>query len=101
MNQAVSDIQQLKGSGAVGSSSANMTLAQIAESSAKRAGFRLTRFQPKDDTEAQVWLDKIAFSDLLSFLNQLEQVHNTSIETLAVNSAGEPGLVNARLKFKK
>ena len=101
MTQAVAEIQQLKGSGAISSGSANRTLSQIAESSAKRANFRMTRFQPKGDSEAQVWLDKIPFNSLLAFINHLEMTFSVSIETLAVNSTGEPGLVNARIKFKK
>lgn len=101
MGQGVAEIKQLKGRGAIASDSANKTLAQIAETSAKKSGFRITRFQPKGNDEAQVWLDKIPFSSLLSFINYLEMTFGVNIETLAVNSAGDPGVVNARLKFKK
>jgi general secretion pathway protein M len=103
MQQAVTTIKQLGGGNSTGVSNvaANASLAQLAEMSAKKANLRLTRFQPKGDNEAQVWLDKVAFKDLLEFVRTLELDFALTVESLSINSAGDDGIVNARLKFKK
>ena len=101
MNQAVATIQSNRGLGNHNAAFANKSLSQLSELAAKRSQLRFSRFQPKGDNEAQVWLDKIEFSQLLDFLARLELDYGVHVETLSINSANSPGIVNARIKFSK
>lgn len=80
---------------------ANKSLSSLAEESAKIAQVRIARFQPNDDTEAQVWLEKEDFSNVLVFLTQLEIDYGLLLEDVAISSANTPGIVNLRLKFAR
>ena len=103
MKQSVASIKAAKGVGGASASGefANKSLSQLSELAAKRSELRFSRFQPKGNTEAQVWFDKVSFSKLLDFLTRLELDYGVSVETMSVNAANGPGLVNARIKFSK
>lgn len=101
MKQAVATIKSSGGSTRTGSEFANKSLSQLSELAAKRSQLRFSRFQPKGDNEAQVWFDKVEFSRLLDFLARLELDYGVHVETMSINSANMPGIVNARIKFSK
>ena len=98
-----SNVQQLKAlkQSTATSDTAGMSLAQLAENAAKKSATRIARFQPKDDTEAQVWLEREEFNNIVSFLYTLEVENGLVLEDVAITSANAPGLVNLRLQFAK
>ena len=99
MQGAVSQIKRLQGGEATVSGS-TLSLSQLAQQAAKKSSLRMSRFQPKGD-EAQVWLDKAAFNQVLAFMATLEQQYAVQVISVSINSANQAGLVNARIKFKK
>ena len=98
MEPAVATINNFKGTG--NRSSKNLSLSQLAQQAAKSSNLTMSRFQPKGN-EAQVWLDKVPFEDVLSFLSTLEQQYSVNMQSVAINTANTPGVVNARVKFIK
>lgn len=100
MKDAVQTIQSLKRSGTA-SDAAGKSLAQISEEAAKAEKLRIGRFQPKDDNEAQVWLEQEDFNNVLAFLVRLEVDYGVMLDDIAITSANRPGIVNVRLKFTK
>ena len=100
MTTAVKTIKAGRQAGAA-TAVTDQSLSQLAETAAKGAGIRLTRFQPKDEHEAQAWFDRVDFTLLLDFLNRLEIGNGVLIEELSINSANTPGIVNVRIKFSK
>ncbi len=100
MQGAVQAIQALKQN----SSKVNIagkSLAELSEEAAKSAEVRIGRFQPKNDNEAQVWLEQERFNNVLAFLARLEVDYGLSLEDVSVTSTNTPGIVNLRLKFSK
>lgn len=97
VSDAVGQIQQQ------GTNSNNQaySLAQMAEAAAKKAGIRLSRFQPKNNQEAQVWLDDVPFDASLMFIAHLEQVYGVVIENIAINRSNKEGMVSARISFEQ
>lgn len=77
------------------------SLAQLAEEAAKDAGVRISRFQPVNETEAQVWLEQEDFSVVIAFLNRIETDFGLRLEDVSITSANTPGIVNVRVKFAK
>jgi type II secretory pathway component PulM len=100
VRNTVQTLQAMKSSSPAGDAG-DRSLAQLAEEAAKFADVRVARFQPKDDSEAQVWLEREDFNKVAVFLNQLEQVFGLTLEDVAITSANSPGLVNLRLKLSK
>lgn len=94
---AVTQIQQQGSS----TPSQQYSLAQMAETAAKKAGIRLSRFQPKNNHQAQVWLDEVGFDASLIFVAHLEQAYGVTIESIAINRSNQPGMVNARISFEQ
>lgn len=80
---------------------AGMSLAQLAEQAAKKANIRIARFQPKDDNEAQVWIERETFKNILLFLNTIELEDGLVLKDVAITTANAPGVVNLRLQFAK
>jgi len=99
MQGSVNEIMSLKGGGSA-SAADRLSLSQLAQQAAKKSNLRMSRFQPKGD-EGQVWLDKVPFSDVLSFLVTLEQQYGVTVLSSSINTANQAGLVNARIKFQK
>ncbi len=99
MESAVDEIQQSSG-GRSSSTNSRQSLSQLAQAAAKRSNMTMSRFQPKGE-EAQVWLEKVDFADVLSFLSVLEEQYGVQVLNVSINSANQPGMVNCRVKFKK
>lgn len=103
MKETAETINGIRGTSGIsgGSAVSGKSLSQISEMAAKRSDVRISRFQPKDETEAQLWLDDVEFDKLVVFLSGLELDYSLSIQDLSVNAANAPGVVNARLKFSR
>jgi general secretion pathway protein M len=67
---------------------------------AARAGTLNTspsRIQPDGDRAVRIWLDEVAFDNLLRWLDELENQHGVGLVSLDLERADAPGRVNARL----
>ncbi|MAY25611.1 MAG: type II secretion system protein M [Polycyclovorans sp.] len=67
---------------------------------AARAGLGDTppsRIQPEQDREVRVWIDEIAFENLLRWVDELEQKQGVRAQTIDLERGEQPGRVNARL----
>lgn len=104
MRSAAEEIKRLKASGSVGSqslASGNQNLSSIVNSTVKAKALPMTRFQPNGELEAQVWLDAVAFDELMVWIYELEAQQGLGIESLSVNKASQSGTVNARVRLSK
>ena len=102
VNSTVQEIQSARSNGSSFSSAmSDKSLSQISELAAKKSQIKISRFQPKSDIEAQLWLDKASFNQMIDFLSRLELDYGMSVKSLSVTSANSSGIVNARLKFGK
>ena len=102
MNEAVQTIKSSGGGASAGGAGlGDKSLSQLSELGAKRSGVRVGRFQPKGETEAQIWFDDVEFDKLIDYMARLELDYALSIEELSVTSANASGMVNARLKFSR
>ena len=67
---------------------------------AARAGLTDTppsRIQPEQDREVRVWIDEIAFENLLRWVDDLERKQGVRAQTIDLERGEQPGRVNARL----
>lgn len=87
---------------ASGSAPGGASLVVLIDSSARESGLgkALSNSQPTGDGGLRIRLDRAAFDGMVAWLARLSQQHGVRIESAEIESAGEPGLVNAGLVLK-
>lgn len=96
-------VPQLAAAGPGGANIASSeNLVVVVDGSARESGLgkSLSSSQPTGDKELRVRFDRVAFDGLVAWLSRLSQNHGVRVETAEIESAGEPGLVNASLLLK-
>jgi general secretion pathway protein M len=101
MKQAAQEIKTLRKTVSAGNAGAQLSLSQMVDKAAANQGLRVSRFQPSGNEEAQVWLEKVEYSKVLAWLNQMESTYGVTIKTAAINSVNVAGVVTARIRIKK
>jgi general secretion pathway protein M len=78
------------------------SLIVIVDQSARESGLggSLSGSQPSGSGGLSVQLEKAPFDTLVGWLARLSQQNGVQIESATIDSAGEPGLVNASLVLK-
>lgn len=87
---------------ASGSSAGGASLVVLIDSSARESGLgkALSSSQPTGDGGLRIRLDRAAFDGMVAWVARLSQQHGVRVESAEIESAGEPGLVNAGLVLK-
>ncbi|MDG1752897.1 MAG: type II secretion system protein M [Thalassotalea sp.] len=71
------------------------SLSSIVNRSAKQQAITITRIQPQSNS-VQVWIDNIAFSQLLVWLEQLANKEGIQVETIDLTKGEQPGQVRVK-----
>lgn len=87
---------------ASGNAATGESLVVLVDSSARESGLgkSLSNSQPTGDKGLRVRLDRVSFDAMVAWLARLSQQHGVRVESAEIESAGEPGLVNAGLVLK-
>jgi len=64
---------------------------------AGESGLSLQRFEPSGDDAIRVWLEKVPFGQVASWLEMLNIDNGVEIEQASMDRQNEPGLVSVRL----
>jgi general secretion pathway protein M len=78
------------------------SLVVLIDSSARESGLgkSLTSSQPTGDGGLRIRLDHAPFDGIVAWLARLSQQHGVRVESAEIETAGEPGIVNAGLVLK-
>lgn len=73
------------------------SLLGLANSSSK--GFQLSfkRYEPAGDDGLSLWMEQVAFNNLVRWLERLEKRHGIIVQEISVENLEQSGLVNVRL----
>jgi general secretion pathway protein M len=58
-----------------------------------------SRVQPEGDREVKVWIDNVAFANLLRWLQELETRYGIRADSAEIERGNAPGVVNARISL--
>ncbi|MBL3556969.1 MULTISPECIES: type II secretion system protein GspM [Marinobacter] len=72
-------------------------LMSLVTRSAGEAGLSLQRFEPSGDSAIRVWLDGAPFTEVASWLEQLNTGHGVQIDQASMDRQNDPGMVSVRL----
>lgn len=64
---------------------------------AGESGLTLQRFEPSGDDAIRVWMEKVPFGQVASWLETLNTDNGVEIEQASMDRQNEPGLVSVRL----
>jgi len=103
MNQAAAEVKQLGGSrGAAVTPRDGRSLMAVVDQTAKRSGLGagLKRLEPEGQAAVKVWLEQVAFDDMLRWLTSLEQKNGLAVATITIDRQDAEGRINARMTLE-
>jgi general secretion pathway protein M len=99
MKQAVMQIQQAGTDNSL-EQRAGRNLNQILNSSASRYGISISRSQPRDNNQHQIWLDEVEFDKALTWINQLQNSYGIYVSSINLTTSEKKGFVRANITFQ-
>ena len=78
------------------------SLLSATDSAARAAGLgpSLKKVEPDGSQGVRVWLDGAKFDDMVGWLNVMGTRYGADVDTITIERAASPGLVNARLNLQ-
>ena len=73
------------------------SLLGIANSSSKGIQVSFKRYEPVGDNGLSLWLENVAFNNVIRWLERLDKRYGITVQDIAVERQQEQGLVNVRL----
>jgi general secretion pathway protein M len=104
MQQMAPRIRILQRSGATSarrSSSASLTALIYQTGQSRLKGAKLKRVEEGQQHSVRVWVENVAFDDLLLWLGNLRKQHGIDVDSIVAEHEAGPGLVTVRLTLKQ
>lgn len=86
-----------QGSAGVDTPEDGRALMALVTRSASEAGLSLQRFEPSGEDAIRVWLEGARFTEVASWLEQLNTGHGVLIDQASMDRQNDPGIVSVRL----
>ena len=99
MQESVARMNALRGSGG-GQMRQGQSLSQVISDSAPRHQLQISRIQPRDNNEIQVWLEDAKFEHILRWLHQSENDYGLVVTNMNITVSKNPGYVKVQVKFR-
>lgn len=91
--------QQLKSKGST--SSTEINLPRLIDSSLVRHKLVLKRMQPSSSGDVQLRFENISFNQLLAWLYELESEYSVIVKDLSISPANDDGLISSSIRLRK
>ncbi len=79
---------------------AGESLLSLANQSARNAGLSFQRSEPGSEGALNIWLEKVPFNQVVTWLGQLERDYGIVASEFAASRRNEPGLVDVRVTLQ-
>ncbi|MDL0433505.1 type II secretion system protein M [Marinobacter sp. TBZ242] len=86
-----------QGGAPVSSPEDGRALMSLVTRTASEAGLSLQRFEPSGNNAIRVWLEGAPFTEVASWLEQLNVGHGVQIDQASMDRQSDPGMVSVRL----
>lgn len=87
-------------SGGQQASTSGQSVLAIVNSTSKRKGIELKRFEPEGESGIRIWLDQVKFNDVIGWIDSLENKHGIRVSQINIDKV-ESGIVNLRAVLKR
>ena len=101
LEEARSDIQALQNQASRMAMDPNQSLLRLADESARAAGLAgaLTRIEPVNENQVNVWLDGAAFDEVMSWLSTLSMSSGIQVEQMSATRQADGSQVDVRVSL--
>jgi len=101
LEEARSDIQALQNQASRTSVDPNQSLLRLADESARAAGLAgaLTRIEPVNENQVNVWLEGAAFDEVMSWLSSLSMGSGIQVEQMSATRQVDGSEVDVRVSL--
>ena len=72
----------------------------VINTTATSARLSISRSQPRDNKQYQIWLDQVVFNDLLKWLDVLQKDYGIFVSNINLSTTDEKGKVRVNLTFQ-
>jgi len=72
----------------------------VINTTASSANISISRSQPRDNKQYQIWIDEVLFNDLLLWLNILQNDYGVIVSNINLGTTGNIGQVKVNLTFQ-
>jgi len=100
MTQSAASIKKSAGGSNKAKSRGGRSLNQLINSTASKAKISISRSQPRDNNQYQIWLDQVVFNELLLWLVQLQTDYGIFVSSINLGTSDKSGLVRVNLTFQ-
>ncbi len=100
MSQSAATIKKSTGGSNKAKSRGGRSLNQLINSTASKAKISISRSQPRDNNQYQIWLDQVVFNELLLWLVKLQTDYGIFVSNINLGTSDKSGLVRVNLTFQ-
>ncbi|MCP3673792.1 MAG: type II secretion system protein M [Gammaproteobacteria bacterium] len=100
MAESVAAIKNSSGSKSNTNKRRGRSLNEVINSTASDAKISISRSQPRDNNQYQIWFDQIVFNELLVWLNVLQTDFGVYVSNINLGTTNKNGLVRVNLTFQ-
>jgi len=99
MSKSVASIKGTSASGSKVDKRRGRSMNVIINTTASSAKITISRSQPRDNNQYQIWIDQVAFNEMLVWLNQLQQDYKINVSNINIGTTESRGQVRVNLTF--
>jgi general secretion pathway protein M len=100
MQVQVQQLKQSKSTGANQNNRGNRSVNVLINQTAAANQIQISRSQPRNENQYQIWLDKVTFSQLMTWLNNLQSEYGIFVYSINISKSEEEGMVRVNLTFQ-
>jgi len=100
MTQSAATIKRSTGSSGKTTSRRGRSLNQLINSTASKTNISISRSQPRDNNQYQIWLDQVVFNELLVWLDLLQKEYGIYVSNINLGTSDNSGSVRVNLTFQ-
>jgi len=100
MTQSAATIKASSGGTGTVSKRGNRNLNEVINTTSSKAKISISRSQPRDNNQYQIWLDQVVFNDLLLWVNVLQNEYGVYVQNINLGTTDKKGLVRVNLTFQ-
>ncbi len=100
MSQSAATIKKSTGGSNKAKSRGGRSLNQLINSTASKAKISISRSQPRDNNQYQIWLDQVVFNELLLWLDKLQMDYGIFVSNINLGTSDKSGFVRVNLTFQ-
>lgn len=100
MAQSAASIKNMSGGVNKASKRAGRSLNEVINSTASSTKITISRSQPRDNNQYQIWLDQIGFNELLVWLAVLQNDYGVFVSNINIGTTDKKGYVRVNLTFQ-